>query len=85
MGRLIRRRDGLTGGSLGIDEAAKKRAKAATTLAQLSQLRNKDRGGYLWGHSLVFLVLGPPLTLPVGFAFYQPAPALRAWDKQERA
>jgi hypothetical protein len=33
----------------------------------------------------VFRVLvTPTITIPMGFAFYQPAPELSAWDKQER-
>ena len=41
---------------------------------------HKESGGYLWGQSLVFLVLvTPKISLPVGFVFYQPAPELSAW------
>jgi hypothetical protein len=74
--RVILRRDGLTWGNLVIDDTDNKRSKAATTLAHLYKLHGKDSGGYIWGQSLVLLVLVTPhLTLPVGFAFYQPAPA----------
>jgi hypothetical protein len=27
----------------------------------------------------------PKLSIPVGFAFYQPAPELSAWSKKEKA
>jgi hypothetical protein len=68
--RGILRLYGLTCGSLVLDETDKKRSKAATTLAYLYKLRDQDSGGYIWGHSLVFLVLvTPQITLPVGFAF----------------
>jgi hypothetical protein len=57
----------------------------AKTLAHLYKLRDKESGGYLWGPSLVFLLLvTPTLTIPVGFPFYKPAPELRAWYKQKR-
>ena len=78
--RLILRHYGLSCGSLVIDDTDNKRSKAAKTLAHLYKLRDKDSGGYVWGQRLVFLVLVTPLiTLPVGFACYQPAPELSAW------
>jgi hypothetical protein len=83
--RVILRHYGLTCGSLVIDDTDNKRSKAATTLAYLYKLRDKNSGGYIWGQSLVFLVLVTPhITLPVGFAFYQPAPELSAWYKQDK-
>jgi hypothetical protein len=76
---------GITCGTLVIDDTDKKRSKAATTLAHLYKLHDKESGGYLWGQSLVFLLLvTPTITVPVGFAFYQPAPELSAWYTQER-
>src|SRR5689334_1902014 len=84
--RVILRHYGLTCGSLVIDDSDNKRSKSAKTLAHLYKLRDKDRGGYVWGQSLVFLlVVTPDITLPVGFTFYQPAPELSAWYKQEKA
>jgi hypothetical protein len=84
--RVIRRDDGLTCGSLVIDDSDNKRSKSAKTLAHLYKLRDKESGGYVWGQSLVFLlVVTPDLTLPVGFSFYQPAPELSAWYQQEKA
>src|SRR5262245_11839637 len=84
--RVILQHYGLTCGSLVIDDSDNKRSKSATTLAHLYKLRDKESGGYVWGQSLVFLlVVTPDLTLPVGFAFYQPASELSAWYKQEKA
>jgi hypothetical protein len=84
--RVILRHYGLSCGSLVIDDSDHKRSKSAKTLAYLYKLRDKESGGYVWGQSLVFLlVVTPDLTLPVGFAFYQPAPELSAWYKQEKA
>jgi hypothetical protein len=83
--RVILRHYGLTCGSLVIDDTDNKRSKSAKTLAHLYKLRDKDSGGYIWGQSLVFLlVVTPDITLPVGFTFYQPAPELSAWYKQEK-
>jgi hypothetical protein len=84
--RVILHHHGITSGSLLIDDTDNPRSKAAHTLAHLYKLRDKDSGGYLWGQSLVFLVLvTPQISLPVGFTFYQPAPELSAWYRQEKA
>ena len=84
--RVILRHHGITSGSLLIDDTDTPRSKAAHTLAYLYKLRDKESGGYLWGQSLVFLVLvTPKISIPVGFTFYQPAPELSAWYKQEKA
>ena len=85
-GQGILRHHGITSGSLVIDATDNPRSKSAQALAYLYKLRDKESGGYLWGQSLVFLVLVPPkISLPVGFIFYQPAPELSAWYKQEKA
>jgi hypothetical protein len=84
--RVILHHHGITSGSLLIDDTDNPRSKAAHTLAHLYKLRDKESGGYLWGQSLVFLVLvTPQISIPVGFTFYQPAPELSAWYKQEKA
>lgn len=83
--RVILRHHGLTSGSLVIDDPDNAPAKSAKALAHLSKLRDKDSGGYLWGQSLGFLVLvTPQSSMPVGFVFYQPAPELSAWEKQDK-
>ncbi len=84
--RVILRPHDITSGHLVIDATDNPRSKAAKALAHRYKLREKERGGYLWGQRLVFLVLvTPTISLPVGVVFSQPAPALRAWDKQEKA
>ena len=78
--RVILRQYGMPSGSLVIDDTDNQRSKSAKTLAHLYKLRDKERGGSLWGQSLVFLVLiTPKISLPVGFVFSQPAPELSAW------
>ena len=84
--RVILRHYGSLSGSLVIDDTDTKRSKSAQALAHLYKLRDKESGGYLWGQSLVFLLLvTPKISIPVGGAFYQPAPELSAWDKKEKA
>src|SRR5467141_1306817 len=83
--RVILQHHGLTSGSLVIDDTDNQRSKSAKALAHLYKLRDKESGGYIWGQSLVFLLLvTPTISIPVGFAFYQPAPELSAWYKQEK-
>ncbi len=78
--RVILRHHGITSGSLVIDDTDNQRSKAAKALAHLYKLRDKESGGYIWGQSLVFLLLvTPKISIPVGFVFYQPAPELSAW------
>ena len=83
--RVILRHHGLTSGSLVIDDTDNPRSKSAKALAYLYKLRDKESGGYLWGQSLVFLVLvTPKISLPVGVVFSQPAPELSAWYKTDK-
>jgi hypothetical protein len=84
--RVILRYHGITSGSLVIDDTDNPRSKSAKKLAYLYKLRHKESGGYVWGQSLLFLLLvTPKISLPVGFVFYQPDPALSAWYQQEKA
>src|SRR5215475_8853435 len=84
--RVILRPHGITSGTLVIDDTDNPRSKSAKTLAYLYKLRDKESGGYLWGQSLVFLLLvTPKISLPVGFIFYQPAPELSAWYQKDTA
>src|SRR5262245_38707815 len=71
--RVMLRYHGITAGHLLIDDTDNARSKAAKALAHLYQWRDKESGGYVWGHSLVFLVLVTPnISLPVGVVFYPP-------------
>jgi hypothetical protein len=83
--RVILRHHGITSGSLVIDDTDNPRSKSAKTLAHLYKLRHKESGGYIWGQSLVFLLLvTPKISIPVGFVFYQPDPELSAWYQKEK-
>jgi len=83
--RIILRHHRITVGTLVIDDTNNPRSKSAKALASLYKLRDTESAGSLWGHSLGFLFLvTPKISLPVGFVFYQPAPELSAWSKQER-
>ncbi len=77
--RVILRGYGITSGSLVIDNTDHARSKSANQLAYLYNLRDKENGDYVWGQSLVFLLLATPtISMPVGFVFYQPDSELSA-------
>jgi len=83
---IILRSYGIREGMLVIDDSNKRRSKRTTKLAHVHKLKDKATGGYVMGQSIVFLVLVTPLiTIPVGFAFYQPDPVLKAWEVEDKA
>ena len=76
---------GITEGTLGVDDTDKKRSKSTNKIAFVHKIKDKPSGGYIMGQSLVFLVLiTPKITIPVGFAFHTPDPALTAWRKEDK-
>jgi len=84
--QVLLRHHGITAGTLVVDDTDNPRSKSAKALAYLYKLRDKASGGYLWGQSLVFLVLvTPQISLPVGMVFSQPAPELSAWYKTDKS
>lgn len=79
--RIILLRFGITEGTLVIDDSEKKRSKKTKKIDFVHKLRDKD-GGFIMGQCIVFLILVTPLiTIPVGFAFHMPDPAMTAWNK----
>ena len=83
--KLILKKYGITKGVLGIDDTDCKRAKQTTKIYHAHKVKDKKTGGYFNGQSLVFIVLITDLlTIPVGFKFYKPDPALSAWNKLEK-
>ncbi len=82
---VILNRYGINEGTLGIDDTDKKRSKSTKRIAHVHKIKDKPSGGYIMGQSLVFLVLiTPKITIPVGFAFHMPDPALSAWRKKDK-
>jgi hypothetical protein len=73
----ILRRHGITEGSLGIDDTDKRRSRSTKRISHVHKIKDKPSGGYVMGQSIVFLVLiTPKITIPVGFSFFMPDPAL---------
>ena len=76
---------GLREGVLVADDSDHQRAKLTTQIWKAHKIFDKKTGGYFNGQTLVFLVLvTPPITLPVGFRFYQPDPKQVAWRKEDK-
>ena len=81
---VVLRRYAITQGSLVVDDSDKKRCKVTKRIVKAHKLKDKTSGGYITGQNLVLLLLvTPQVTLPVGFAFYLPDPALTAWKKED--
>jgi DDE superfamily endonuclease len=81
---VILRQYGITHGSVAVDDSDKKRCKVTKRSFKAHQLKEKTSGGYINGQSIVLLLLVTPMvTLPVGFAFYLPDPALTAWKTED--
>jgi len=84
--QVILWRYGITCGVLVLDDSEKRRAKITKRIYRAHKLKDKKTGGYINGQSLLILVLVTPvLTIPVGFGFHQPDPALSAWYKSDKA
>jgi len=83
--QLILNRYGITEGCLALDDSDKRRSKVTQQIAGVHKLKDKASGGYLRGQCLIFLVLiTPKVTIPVGFIFYEPDPALSAWYQRNK-
>jgi hypothetical protein len=82
---VILKRYEITEGSIGIDDTDKRRSKSTKRIFQVHKIKDKPSGGYIMGQSIVFLVLiTPKITIPVGFSFHMPDPALSAWYKNDK-
>jgi hypothetical protein len=83
--QAILERYGITEGCLCLDDSEKRRSKVTKTIAHVHKLKDKASGGFIRGQSLIFLLLiTPKVTIPVGFVFYLPDPALTAWNQEDK-
>jgi hypothetical protein len=76
----------LNTGVLVLDDSDKVRSRSTSKIANVHKIKDKKTGGWFNGQEFIFLVLVTHLvTIPVGFRFYTPDPALRAWRKINKA
>jgi hypothetical protein len=74
----------ITEGVLVVDESDRSRAKRTKRIHKAYKQKDKKTGGYVNGQTIVLLLLvTDSINIPVGFAFYMPDPALKAWKKEE--
>lgn len=82
--KLILSRYNIKKGVLIIDDSDHQRSKNTTNIAYVHTIKDKKNDGYYQGQNLVFLILvAESITFPVGFAFYEPDPELKKWQKNE--
>lgn len=71
-------------GTLVLDDSDRLRSKNTEKIAQVHKMKDKKTGGYVMGQNLIFLLfVSSKISFPVGFAFYEPDPALRTWKKED--
>jgi DDE superfamily endonuclease len=82
---LILRRYAITGGVLVTDDSDHARSKKTPKLYKTHKIKDKRSGGYINGQNIVLLLLvTEKVSLPVGFAIYQPDPDKQAWVKADK-
>jgi hypothetical protein len=82
--RVVLKTYDITEGVLVLDDSDRTRSKNTKDLHKVYKLKDKKTNGYVMGQNLVFLVLvTPKVTIPVGFAFYEPDPAKKAWRLED--
>lgn len=75
----------ITTGVLVVDDTDKKRTKRTSVIPGIHKIKDKATGGYFNGQQLIFTALVTDIvTIPVGFQFYTPDPALTAWYKERK-
>ena len=76
----------ITKGVLVLDDSDKMRSRNTSKIAGVHKVKDKKTGGWFNGQEFVFLLFVTKLvTIPVGFRFYRPDPALAAWRKTYKA
>jgi hypothetical protein len=78
-------RYGIRLGVLVIDDSDSERSKNTTKIAKVHKIRDKKRSGFFNGQNIIFLLLvTDSLSIPVGFSFYEPDPAISEWKKEDK-
>ncbi len=76
---------GITEGVLVLDDSDRARSKNTKEIYKVHKIKDKKTNGYVMGQNLVFLVLvTSKITIPVGFAFYEPDPAKKVWKQEDK-
>lgn len=71
-------------GALVIDDTDRGRSKRTSKIYGVHKTLLKGTGGFHFAQNIVLVLLVTPrVTIPVGFRFYRPDPALKEWEKQD--
>lgn len=72
----------ITSGVLVLDDTDRSRSRGTKSIAYVHKMKDKKTGGFFNGQSIVQLLLvTDTFSIPVGFQFYQPDPAIAAYKK----
>jgi hypothetical protein len=83
--RMILRKYGLNEGVLLLDDSDKNRSKNVKKIHAAHKVKDKATGGYSIAQNIMFLVLvTDKVTIPLGFAFYEPDPDWMEWNKEDK-
>ena len=83
VGRVLEQH-GIRDGVAVADDSDHRRAKRTKRIHAAHKIFDKKTGGYFNGQTVVFLLLvSGRVTIPVGFRFYRPDPAMVAWRKED--
>lgn len=83
--KLILKKYKIKEGVLALDDSDHRRSKKTKKIGYTHRIKDKKYGGYFNGQNMVFLVIvTDKITIPCGFAFYQPDPGLKKWEKQDK-
>ncbi|MDA8223226.1 MAG: transposase [Desulfitobacterium hafniense] len=77
---------GVTRGVLVLDDSDKVRSRNTSKIPGVHKIIDKKTKGWFKGQEFVFLLLVTDiLTIPIGFRFYVPDPALKEWKERLKA
>jgi DDE superfamily endonuclease len=83
--RLVFKRYSIKNGVLVIDDTDRPRSKNTTHIGCVHTIKDKKTGGFIKGQNIVLLLLvTDKITIPVGFSFYEPDPAVTTWRKEDK-
>ncbi|NJR66952.1 MAG: transposase [Leptolyngbyaceae cyanobacterium CRU_2_3] len=82
---LILQEYGIREGILVTDDSDHQRSKKTPKLHKTHKIKDKGSGGYMNGQNIVLLLLvTDKVSIPVGFALYEPNPIKQAWIKADK-
>jgi len=83
--KVILSKYGIKTGILVADDTDKERAKITKRIYGTHKIKDKKRGGYINGQTIVLLILvTEEITMPVGFSFYRPDPKVKKWEQEDK-